>query len=772
MNRDDGRVLETRLAQLRQRLRRLYWGYGVATLVILVSLITIVSFGADYLLDLPQGVRLVFLVAALSAIAITVIRRLAYPLRKPLTDDELALLLEKTHPELQARLISAVQLARHHGEWNESKALIEAVVAEGRQLADGVDLGRVLDARPVQRRTGIAAALILGAAGLLAFNSDLAGIWWQRFLGSSIRWPQKTFLRLILPEDDPSLFVERRDGEINIRVARGGALPLNVEVEGVIPESVDLVQQLITESGDDEPRLGLEKRLPMQRRGEREFQLRFRDLIDSFVFHIEGGDDTDGERVRVDVIMPPEIEDIQVAYDYPDYTGLENQTLDQGNIDAPIGTRVTITARSTLPLEEATFVVDGQPVGPMKLIDDEQVQYRMPIVGTAQYSFQLRGQNRLSNQKPGVYAIRAIKDQKPAVRLYSPSRVQIDATPNAVVPLRAAVQDDYGVADIELHYRLMGASDPRVTPLTDAYVVGNFGDKRLVVFYPFEISQLELVDDTGATRTVLEGDTLEYSLEAHDYQSTADGQPIPNLGETQSYHIDIVSASELIRRISERQVRLKEMTKNLRRLQESTFEEFEALRGIFADGGDLQPADQSRLVRIEIDQNRVTNDALALTQELASLFQTYLFNRIEASHQIDKLIGVIDELARSGEYLESYEPELYREIVTIYASGQLGDLDITGKVLGLVQLSQHVAIELSPAAYRDLAEGRKSPDASVMTEAFSRASEKQKAVLDTLDVLLTKMEEWEDYQEVLQLARELEDLQRQIHERTRKEFNK
>ncbi len=774
MIRDDGRVLEKRLAQLRQRLRRLYLGFGAATLLIIIGFTALISFGADYLLDLPRGVRLVLLATTVATLVFLTIRRLVYPLRRPLTDDDLALLLENAHPELQARLISAIQLSRHADDrsWNESRALIDSVVAEGRQLAEGLDLRRVVDPKPVQRRAGVATVLILSAAGVLAANAELAGIWWQRFLGSEIRWPQKTFLRLVLPTDDPAIFVDEADGETRIRVARGGSLPVKVEVEGTIPETVELVQQLIALESDGE-RIGLDRRIPMQRRGEREFQIRFRDLIDSFYFHIEGGDDNDADpRVRVDVIMPPEIDQIQVDYLFPAYTGLPNKTEYQGNIDAPIGTIVTITARTTLPLEQATFLIDGQDVGNMELVEDRLVRRQLEVIGTAQYSFQLQGQNQLRNQKPGVYAIRAIKDQKPSLRLYSPSRVQIDATPSAVVPIRALIQDDYGIAGVSLRYRLSGAEADQEYSLVPPQLVGETGSSRLAAYYPLEIGQLQLPDEAGVARPLAEGDTLEYFLVASDFQATSAGDPIPNEGETQRYHVDVVSPGELIRRINERQVRLKEMTRSLRGLQQETYQEFEALRGLFADGSELQPADQSRAVRIEIDQNRVTNDALALSQELAGLFQTYLFNRLEPGYQIDKLIGLVDELAREGGYLESYEPELFSEVVAIYASGQLGELEMTGKVLGLVQLAQDVATQLSPDAYQALARGRKSPEASAMSEEFNLAADRQKAVLATLETLLTKMEEWEDYQEVLQLTRELLDLQRQLNERTIQELNK
>ena len=69
----------------------------------------------DWWLRLPGMVRLCLLVGTLGGTGYVAWRFFVAPLRIPLNEDDMALAIERRHPDLGDRLISAVQFSRGEG---------------------------------------------------------------------------------------------------------------------------------------------------------------------------------------------------------------------------------------------------------------------------------------------------------------------------------------------------------------------------------------------------------------------------------------------------------------------------------------------------------------------------------------------------------------------------------------------------------------------------------------------------------------------------------
>jgi hypothetical protein len=111
---------------------------------------------------------------------------------------------------------------------------------------------------------------------------------------------------------------------------------------------------------------------------------------------------------------------------------------------------------------------------------------------------------------------------------------------------------------------------------------------------------------------------------------------------------------------------------------------------------------------------------------------------------------------------ESFAPAAWRALAGDYAAGQFGRLDLVGRLLDMAGLALALEQDASPAAHALLAGARTAPEQS----ALLAAAESQAAVLAGLDQLLGRMDEWEDYQEVLLLVKSLIDDQRSLRART------
>ena len=90
-------LIESKLAQLRGHIRLMFLSYGLGLLLVWVAGLALWLFWSDYLLNLPAGVRVTFLVLSCLALAVVVIRNIVYPLSRTLTDEDLALLVEREY---------------------------------------------------------------------------------------------------------------------------------------------------------------------------------------------------------------------------------------------------------------------------------------------------------------------------------------------------------------------------------------------------------------------------------------------------------------------------------------------------------------------------------------------------------------------------------------------------------------------------------------------------------------------------------------------------
>src|SRR5687768_8299605 len=89
---------------------------------------------------------------------------LVQPLRRRVTDEQVALYLEEHEPSLQATLLSAVEASRAgHGE---SAALVQRVVEQAVDACARTDAARRIEQVPVRRYAGATAGI--AAAALLA----------------------------------------------------------------------------------------------------------------------------------------------------------------------------------------------------------------------------------------------------------------------------------------------------------------------------------------------------------------------------------------------------------------------------------------------------------------------------------------------------------------------------------------------------------------------------------------------------------------------------
>src|SRR5204862_8151586 len=129
--------------------RRLFAVDGLSRVILAIAAFAVVTFLLDWALILPSVVRLVLLVGGLAGFGFLAFKRIFYPMGVKISDDDLALFVERHFPELNDRLISAIQLTREplntgrEGAGN-SPELVAALVADAEQATSQIDFKRVI----------------------------------------------------------------------------------------------------------------------------------------------------------------------------------------------------------------------------------------------------------------------------------------------------------------------------------------------------------------------------------------------------------------------------------------------------------------------------------------------------------------------------------------------------------------------------------------------------------------------------------------------------
>jgi len=770
-------AVERLLDSLQNRLRRQVLLHGVGSLLALVAAWILFAFLADWGLRVPRPVRVLHGGVLVSLTAYLTWRHLVAPLLRLPERTGLAILLEKAHPELHQLLVSAVQLQR--GEGAGDPALVERVLARAERAADELDARGVLEERAPRRRflVGTAAAALLLAAGVA--QPELAGILFDRMLGGARSWPQRTELAVDVPLEGPGVQIARSESEIRVRVARGSDVPVVVRADGVVPDEVVL-------------RFDAGRDLVLSGTGGDTFRTLLRSCQDDVSFSALGGDDVDGEpRVHIEVLRPPDVEGLAIEVQPPAYSGLAPSLIYDRDVEVLRGSELAVHvlpspreargAARLLPADVVRPLVPSPyPLDPSRADEPGDVEgaergwvdglaFELRATEPVGFRIELVDGTGLSNPDPGLFRVRVVDDRPPEIHVLAPGRSEFEVVKGGSFPLRARVEDDFGIVSIRWSVR----------PESSA-TAAEEGEAPALLDEAFELAALEDGSEPGLTgptgtllRTGLGSARVEVdSLGTPDAPPTVDQRflvqltatdnrrPETGVGTSLPMRVRVVTPEELLRRMQERlaqvrlsALRLSDLMREKRRRVEDVLEALES----DALGDDLA------LNAALGGQRRVLGDAEALARELAAITEDILYARL------DEKAGALLEFydARmAGQADFRFQPEPWRELALEHRSGRLGTSGFAGHLVELVDIGVDIQGEHSSAAVTALVEAGRALEVSGRADALERAIGHQTRSLERMDDLLGRLAEWDNFQNVLALTRDILNRQKALRERT------
>lgn len=430
------RVTELRaiLAEVRSRwlrrafLRALALGAVTAAAMLLVGLLAV-------WLVAYEGVPLVIVASAVTAVALASLVFAFLPLRQPPSDRQIARFMEERAGGLDEVLVTAVDKSE-----SGDNPVAGLLVADAIRAAREINAERVIPPEALQRAA-------LGAVlGCLAFA---ASMW---FFAPSAGRALDVAGSYLFPH---RYAIDVRPGSVKVREGQ----PVNViaRIPGI---HGGLVPTLTVGRGD-----AARSARMLPGASAEGFSLTLNNITASFPYAVTAGAASSPE-FTVEVIRPVRVARIDLKYEYPSGLDLEFHTEeDGGDIFAPAGTNVqlTITTDKAVTRGQLTMA-DGQAI---PLSGHGQVfTTNLTVAKDGSYRVAVNDVDGLQNEGESEYFIRMLNDHPPDVRILRPAGDK-QVSPLEEVLIEARADDDYGVRSLELVIK-SNTGKERVVPLNPA----------------------------------------------------------------------------------------------------------------------------------------------------------------------------------------------------------------------------------------------------------------------------------------------------------------
>jgi hypothetical protein len=758
--------LSALLARVGRRLVALACMHGIGTALAGVALWLSFAYLADRFLHLPAPIRVLHL-AVLVGLPLAILwRELWRPLRRMPDERGRAVLVERAHPELEELLVSAIDLGRRPSGAPE---LVAALRQEADRRAAALDPRGVLAPSHPRRRLLIGLLFAASCFALLVGDPSSARVFLARLAGGPTPWPQRTHLALEVPGAGELFQLEAGPEGLVVRVARGTDLPLVVRAHGVVPDEVTLhfsggARSVLAASGG-----GL-------------FRTLLRSCQEDQTLWATGGDDRDREpRLSIVVLDPPEVVGVAVRVAPPAYSGLAESILRTGDVEVLAGSALVVhvltdppEARGEVRLlpRDETLALTPRPFPAPQ--DAPGAEGGPPLAGLAveleareslRYRFELVDDTGLKNPDPGLFSLQVTEDRPPRVELVAPGRGEVETTPGGALALRAIVRDDFGLASLELLAGPPGIDAEGEPWLRRALALRPLPERAPGASAPspparaeaFAGERLELAALSGA-EPPQPGQTIELVLEATDVR-----EPEPGRARSPVVRVRVVTVDELLRRVQDRLARVRASAAELLDLQlakqRATFDLLAAL-----ESDALESGDAAALGAALTGQRRVAGDARSLLREVAGVTELVLYARIDerAGGLLEALDAGLAEVAERG-----FQPEPWRRLVEARSAAPPGAGGLASKLVDILGTSLEVGEELAPGAAEALARAQDARELTDVHGALERAGELQRATVARIESLLELLAEWDDFQSVLSLTRDLLNRQKTLAERTK-----
>jgi hypothetical protein len=480
---------------------------AILTLTILGGYFILASV-VEHTLWLSQWMRLLIFIAFFGVAGFCVYRFLMAPLKwwvahQGLTEEQTAKLIGESIPTVKDRLLNLIQLAGYQS----NSSLAAASVQQKAREFEPVSFETVIDLGENRKYLKYLAIPLIVMVAILILNSGIITQSTERIVHFNREYsPQAPFDFKVLNENLHGYYNE----DFTFKLSLEGS---------AVPENAYLVS--------DNQRIKLEPDGPGQ------FSYTFQRLQQPMTFQVEAAGFF-SPAYELELINRPELTSFGVELQFPRYIQRKNEKLSNaGNLEIPEGTTVTWQMRTAFADKATMKFLANDTQDPFQGIDNQSFKYSKLFKDPDQYEIVLENE-KSKNRDRITYDIAIIKDQHPQIAVSN----YRDSVLYQRVVLGGNIGDDYGVTDLQLHYRILNDDQSEFAkkniriPISKNQLQQNF-------FFNWSLDSLQLQP----------GQVIEYYLQVWDNDGV-NGRKSTKSG---SYTFAIPTQKDLVAQISKSQ---------------------------------------------------------------------------------------------------------------------------------------------------------------------------------------------------------------------------
>ncbi|MBU1356199.1 MAG: hypothetical protein KJ620_06485 [Candidatus Edwardsbacteria bacterium] len=630
---------------------------------------------ADWMLVLPSAARFILSFATVLALPVLAIYLLFLRLR-PADYRKISYEIEKAIPELKQEISTAVQfgLGKENRE-NYSQQLIADLIQRAGEKLKGIQGGSIFPVKALPLGKPTVYMLIVLVIGSLIRPSEIC-ISLERYMSPDGVIGQWDGIGI-----SPGDVRVARENEILVDVVNPGRTTGRIEWRGDANGSAPMT---ITEgklaAKIKDIRTPLSYRILLGRRQSRFY--------------------------RIDCYTPLLLSDIRLKITPPRYTGFQvRQMENQGDITAIRGSRVDISAVSTLPLEEARLLFDRSGQKEVAISEGRQLSVSFYIGRNEKYNIWGRTAQGDTFVNSAGYRITCLDDEVPEIEIIFPEN-DIMLGEGMKVSLIGAASDDFGLSAARLGYISSGRQKNTEINRWQKY------PEDAVVEYVWDVGRLD----------VLPGDSVTYWLEALDNDAVSG----PKLGRSRVQIIRVPTIEDIYRSLAQADSTVMEKIGQTEEPRNQLKEEIDKL---------AQSLKEAR--KIDWQQQAAAEQVLKKQQELAE--------------QLEQALEQAAENLKQRENKWSFDPETME------------------KLAQLRELFDQVATDQMRQDMERLRQALDKLDKQEVGRALDNLKLSQEDFKRQLDQTMELLKELRQEQQMEKLDRQLQDLaqrQKDLKERT------
>lgn len=431
-----------------------------------------------------------------------------------------ARLIERANPEIRNSLIDALQLAPREDLPGSVRA---AVVARAAEEVDGLPVGEYVSRRRFRHVATLAGTMLAAFVFYAAISPKPIGPSLRRAFGSAVPAPTGTALEDVQPADGASVF-------------RGEPVSFSAVLRGRRPESA-----CVRFSADGGASWIEGEQLSLDPPAEGDAEARWhsvkagREVQRPIQWQVVAGD-AKSEVRRLDVRPVPDIASIDARYDFPGYTRLPPTTQPSGDLDALVGTRVTLRIETNVPAKNGILILGQGPDERRHALSGPTATAPAGLCGSLLVEkddpYQIAFADRLgeANRDRITYRIHARADTPPVVHVERPvGELTLSASDN--LQIEASATDDFGLTRSAVCWRPAGTREHH----EQSVAVGESTPRRARIRIRVPLRQWSAPP----------GSQIEWWVSGWDNRENIHGQPAHQRSDSDIHRLRIIAPEVL-----------------------------------------------------------------------------------------------------------------------------------------------------------------------------------------------------------------------------------